>query len=285
MASERTACISFSGITIRFRFPTPVVLSEPFLALQCADPGTADEEIEICLLDTPLCPGSEPVHTGTGITIYPVKEGWLRIYPPLTAKDGCQVACLLRPNGKHTLYYPTCRWDFYASPLRCFHLIGGEVLLLRHNAFLLHSSLVRYNGKMILFSGPPCAGKSTQAELWRRYLGAEIINGDRCVIMERDGLFYGGGSPWAGTSGLYRPDQAPIAGILLVNKAPENRLDRLGFSAFAPLFTQTIVNSWDPEFMKQVCGLFEKLLAQVPVYRLNCRPDEEAVELVRRTLF
>lgn len=285
MASDRSVCVSFSGITFRFWFPTSPVLSEPFLALQCDDPGEVQEEFEIQLLTSPLRPNGVPVHSGGGITIYSTEEGWLRIYSPLIAEDGCQVACLLRSDGKNVLYYPASRWDFYASPLRCFHLIGCEILLLRRDAFLLHSSVVLHQGKTVLFSGPPCAGKSTQAKLWADHLGAEVINGDRCVIMKHGGIFYGGGSPWAGTSGIYRPEQAPIAGIILVNKASENRLQRLGISAFAPLFTQTIVNSWDTRFMEQITNLYQELLQQVPVYRLDCRPDEEAVQLVYRTLF
>lgn len=285
MPSDRSVCISFSGITIRFTFPTPPVLSEPFLALRCDDPGEVHEEFEIRLLNEPLRPEGAPTHSSPGLTIYPEEEGWLRIYSPLIAEDGCQVACLLCSDGKNVLYYPASRWDFYSNPLRCFHLIGCEILLLRRDALLLHSSVVMHQGKAVLFSGPPCAGKSTQAKLWADHLGAEIINGDRCVIMKRDGIFYGGGSPWAGTSGIYRPEQAPIAGIILVNKAPENSLQRLGIAAFTPLFTQTIVNSWDTLFMEKITRLFQELLLQVPVYRLNCRPDLEAVELVHRALF
>lgn len=285
MALNCSVCLNFSGITIRFCFPSPPVLSEPFLALQCEDPGVVNEEFEVRLLTQPLLPNGAPVYSDANVTIYSVRAGWLRIYSPLTAADGCQVACLLCPDGKNILYYPASKWDFYASPLCCFHLIGCEILLLRHNAFLLHSSVVMYQGRAILFSGPPFAGKSTQADLWVRHLGAEVINGDRCVVMERNGIFYGGGSPWAGTSGIYRPEQLPIAGIFLVNKASENSVQRLGISAFAPLFTQTIVNSWDFSFMDKLTLLYERLLQQVPVYCLNCRPDEEAVQLVRATLF
>lgn len=285
MSPIPSVCIRFSDITFRFRFPSPAVLHPAFAALACEDPGTVDEEFEIRLLTAPLCPGTAPVYRGPGICIYPMKEGWLRVYPPLLEKDGCQVACLLRSDRKNILYYPAARWDFYAQAFNCFHLIGCETLLLRRNAFLLHSSVVLYHGRILLFSGPAFAGKSTQANLWVKHLGAEVINGDRCVIMKKNDAFYGGGSPWAGTSGIYRPEQAPIAGIFLVNQAPYNSIQRLGADAFAPLFTQTVVNSWDRSFMEAVTKLMEELLSQVPVYRLNCRPDEEAVRVVHHALF
>lgn len=217
--------------------------------------------------------------------LYRTREGWLRVYSPLIAEDGCQVACLLRPDGKNKLYYPASRWAFYSSSLHCIHLIGGETLLLKQNAFLLHSSVVLFNGKVVLFSGPSGAGKSTQASLWEQHLGATVVNGDRCVIRKLSDGFYGGGSPWSGTSGIYRPEQAPIAGIFLVHQAPENSVQRLGRAAFPALFGQTIVNSWDSAFMEKITELFSEMMAQVPIYRLNCRPDEGAVKAAYHTLF
>ena len=207
------------------------------------------------------------------------------MYLPLIAKDGCQVACLLRPNGKNTLYYPASQWHRYASPLRCLHLIGAETLLLRRDALLLHSSVVYKNGKTVLFSGPSGAGKSTHADLWKKHLGARVINGDRCVIMRTADGFIGSGSPWAGTSGIFHDIQAPIAGIFLVTQAVENRVERLGFSAFPALFSQTITNSWDEEFMEHITTLFQQLLLEIPVYALYCRPDVEAAQLAHDTIF
>ena len=277
--------IRFSGLTFRFSFPERIQLPEGFAALACSDPGQADEEFEIRLLSEPLSPKTVPVCTQTGICLYRTQEGWLRIYTPLTAEDGCQVACFLRFNGRHTLYYPRSKWPLYANPLRCAHLLGGEALLLRHDAFLLHSSVVMHKDRMVLFSGPSGAGKSTQAQLWNRYLDAKIVNGDRCVIRKTESGFWGGGSIWCGSSGIYQPDYAPIAGIFLVNQSPFNSIEPLGADAFFPLFTQTIINSWDGEFVSKVTGLITDLIEQTPVYRLNCRPDEDAVRLVHNAVF
>lgn len=285
MTSSNSRCISFSGITVRFVFPGVIPSVQDFADLLCEDPGKVDEEYEIVLLSSPLPLPEKPVCTHSGIQIYSTDQGWLRVYSPLIAEDGCQVACLLCPDGRNKLFYPASMWDFYAQSFHCLHLLGGEVLLLKYNAFLLHSSVVMINGKMVLFSGPSGAGKSTQADLWVKYRGAELINGDRCVIMKRDNGFYGGGSPWCGTSGIRRRELAPIAGIFLIHQAPENSIRRLGFEAFAPLFTQTIVNSWDQAYMDKVTTLFSEMLSRIPVYRLRCRPNEEAVRVAYNTLF
>ena len=277
--------IRFSGIIVRFVLPAAIPLVDCFEELRCEDTATPDEEYQICLLTEPLRPTAPRFHREGGTQIYQTDKGWLRIYSALGDENGCQVACLFCPDGRHTLYYPASRWDQYANGWRCGRLICGELLLLRHHALLLHSSLVRLHGKAVLFSGPSGAGKSTQAALWQEHLGADILNGDRTVVMQKDDGFYGGGSIWSGTSGYFRPESAPIAGIFLIEQSSENRVERLGFGAFAPLFSQTIVNSWDPAFMDRITALYAALLAQVPVYRLFCRPDKDAVLLAHQTLF
>lgn len=278
-------CVNFSGLTLRFRFPAPTGLPEGVLALQCPDPGLVDEEYEIRLLTTPLDLPPAPVAQVGSTRIYSTAAGPMWVYVPLTAPDGCQVACLLGQNGHNLLYYPASTWSRYATDLHFFHLLAGEAMLLRHDAFLLHSSLVMYEGKTILFSGPSGIGKSTQAALWQRHLGAQILNGDRTIIRKQDGQFFGGGSLWCGTSRVYHREQAPIAGIFLLEQAPENQLFSLGAASFSPLLQQITVNNWDTPFMSRLTELLAQLINQVPVYRLCCRPDIQAVELCKNALF
>lgn len=285
MDSASRFCLRFSGITVRFVLPKQIRLPSYFAPFLCEDTTAPDEEYTVTLLTSPLRPDGDPVVNVSETRIYQTKKGWLHIHPVQGDEIGCQVACLFCPDGHHTIYYPASMWDYYFESWQCAHLICGERLLLRHDALLLHSSLVRYHGKTVLFSGPSGAGKSTQARLWQEHLGADILNGDRTVIMRKSDGFYGGGSIWCGTSGIYHPDQAPIAGIFLLEKAKENFVERLGFQAFAPMFSQTILNSWDGVFMDKISLLFADLMAQVPIYRLHCRPDYDAVDLALHTLF
>ena len=278
-------CIRFSGLTIRFSFPAPLEIPEALDALRCEDTDTPDAHYQIVLIHHPLRPTEPLYHEEQGVSIYQTEKGWLRIYSGIMDTDGCQVACLFSPDGRHTLYCPASRWLRFYSGNAIVTFLCGELLLLQHNALLLHSSLVMLHGKAILFCGPSGAGKSTQAQLWEQHLGAQILNGDRTVVMKRSDGFYGGGSLWSGTSGIYRSEQAPIAGIFLVGQAPETTIRPLGFDAFVPLYSQTILNSWDPAFMSRISGLFSDLLAQVPIYRLNCLPDEGAVKAAYDTLF
>ena len=160
-----------------------------------------------------------------------------------------------------------------------------ERLLLHHGAFQLHSSVIAWRGMGILFSAPSGTGKSTQAELWRTLEGAQIINGDRAMIRQRQGEYEAYGSPYAGTSGIYTNLRVAVRAIVVLSQAPENRLERLEPSvAFGKLYREATVPSWDADFVEKISELIIDLIGQVPVYHLACRPDAGAVEVLKQEL-
>lgn len=173
--------------------------------------------------------------------------------------------------------------------LREFHfsgLMAMELLMARHQAFQLHSSVINWNGKGILFSAPSGTGKSTQADLWKQYEGAMIVNGDKALIRKKNGQYCAYGSPFAGTSGIYTNDCVPIHGIVVLTQAPENKIERLSCAkAFVKLYSESSVNVWDEEFVLKFVDLLNDVVKSVPVYHLACLPDQGAVNLVKKTLF
>lgn len=81
-----------------------------------------------------------------------------------------------------------------------FSLIGIEEIAVGSNGCVLHSSFIEKDGGAVLFTGPCDIGKSTQANLWRDYADAVIVNGDKTFIFEKDGVFYASGLPFSGSS-------------------------------------------------------------------------------------
>ena len=185
---------------------------------------------------------------------------------------------------EYTIYIQREGLEELLKQFRLSAFLALEQLLLHHNAFQLHSSVIDWQGKGILFSAPSGTGKSTQAELWRRLEGAEIINGDRGMIRLQD-KFMVYGSPYAGTSGIYTNRSVPIRAIVILSQAPENRLARLSPSAaFGKLFQESTVPSWDPSSAEIFTELLINLVTQIPVYHLACRPDGGAVEILKQEL-
>lgn len=173
----------------------------------------------------------------------------------------------------------------FAETCDILNLIGLEKILLDHSGFLLHSSLIRYQNKAILFSAPCGVGKSTQADLWNRFRNAEILNGDRAGVRFSNNFWCAYGMPFAGTSGIYKNASAPIAAVVTLDQGPENQIHRLRpMEAIRRLLLECSCRRWDSEFMNRMLDLLLKFVSLVPVYHLVCRPDEDAVNLLYDTL-
>lgn len=93
------------------------------------------------------------------------------------------------------------------------------------------------------------------------------------------------GSPYAGTSGIYRDDSAPLAAIVVLRQAGENRLQPLtAAEAFRHLYPEVSIHHWDAGFATAATDLCLDLLGQVPVYLLECLPDADAALVLQKGL-
>lgn len=187
-------------------------------------------------------------------------------------------------NGNITVRVLQENRSYFTGSIGIFNRIGLENLLLQHQGLLLHASLIKYKDKTIAFAGPSGVGKSTQADLWATHMGAEILNGDRAALRNvQSWTAYG--YPCAGTSGIYKNDAGPLAGIVILGQSPENRLRKLTPpEAFRLLYPEITVHRWDKAFVETATELCAQLAEQIPVYYLECRPDQEAALLVQKGL-
>ena len=155
--------------------------------------------------------------------------------------------------------------------------IAAEHLAVQAGGVVFHSSYIAYQGKAILFTAPSGTGKSTQADLWEKYRGAEIINGDRSVI-RWDGGVFACGIPFAGSSAICKNRTLPLAAIVYLQQAPVTTIRKLrGAEAFRRVWEGCSVNSWDKQDMTLATETVMRVLETVPVFELACTPDESAV--------
>jgi hypothetical protein len=156
---------------------------------------------------------------------------------------------------------------------------------LKRSAVFLHASFIRWKGKAILFTGIKQIGKSTQAELWRRSRGAEVMNGDRALLRKTDGVWTACGSPFCGTSGICRNEEVPIAAIVLLKKGPNNRTEPVSLKdATVAFLSGCTFNTMSGEATEQVMKLAKQIHSEVSMFRLTCTPDERAVQCLERQL-
>ncbi len=157
--------------------------------------------------------------------------------------------------------------------------------LVTRRTLLMHSSLIDYQGNGIMFLGPSGIGKTTQAELWNQFAGADILNGDMVFVRENPDGFYGYGSPWHGSSPYCMNAKVKLRALITLEQASENSIRRLsGFDVLQGIMDQVFLPHWYPEGMTPCLDTLNDLLAQIPVYHLACRPDEDAVQLLKNEL-
>ena len=146
----------------------------------------------------------------------------------------------------------------------------------------VHAAVVSCGGKGYLFLGPSGTGKSTHAQLWLEHIeGTELVNDDNPVV--RDGVVYG--SPWSGKTPCYRNVSVPIGGIVMLSQAPYNKIRRLsGIEAYVDLAESVGGKIWDSRIAEGLHQAENKLASTVPMWHLECLPDEAAARLCYETI-
>ena len=171
------------------------------------------------------------------------------------------------------------------SVLNMFYIAFLPVVA-HHNGLVLHASLVEYEGRAVAFTASSGTGKSTQADLWHEHLDAEIMNGDRAFVRRFDDEWRAYGSPWAGSSPYIKNVKAPLAGIVVLKQAPENRIRRLDAAeVMTYLYNNVRYPFWDEEATAASLETLDALIREIPIFLLECRPDEEAVRITRDAIF
>lgn len=166
-----------------------------------------------------------------------------------------------------------------------FGLSGLHKALLQKNAPILHASYIDVEGQAILFSAPSQTGKSTQARLWETYAKAEIINGDRVLLRKREDIWYAYGYPCCGSSKICINRKLPLRAIVILKKGNINQIETMSDSEkIRCLITGIEVYRWDMNDINQAMKIAEDIIKDVPIVQLTCRPDADAVYVLKKYL-
>lgn len=145
----------------------------------------------------------------------------------------------------------------------------------------LHASAVEYRGRAYLFSGPCGIGKSTHTEKWLRLFGARLINDDKPALRRLESGWRAYGTPWSG-KGASANLSAPIGGLAFLRRGGQNRVEVMEPAAALPLFISQTPRVLTQAQTEKMLDLADRLLREIPVWRLTCRNDDEAAVLAKR---
>lgn len=177
------------------------------------------------------------------------------------------------------------RYPWGATAEQLYEVLNLPHFLLKSGRLLIHGAYISYEGRAIIFTAPSGVGKSTQAELWRRHCGAQVVNGDRALLGFENERLMAYGYPFSGSSDDCENVTFPVAAIVLLSQAEDNRITRLPASQAIGKLAKSVY--LQPENRADITAQLDfvvKLAQHVPVYHLACLPDEGAVKLLRETL-
>ena len=286
MAARNQYCLSLAGITIALETDRMLTVGqefEPFLTGEAAPDFQASFQQVEKLPDIP----ERVLHEDDCYRVHPDGHGgYLRSFfdapRDLTAYA---VADYDYESRKIRISYlkkgALCVSQMHNS---FFHL-GLESILLQENRLCLHAACVKTHLGGILFSGKSGIGKSTQADLWCRYRGAKLINGDRPILSCTEGSWLAWGSPYAGSSRCHINEHVPVSTIVMLRQDARCSLRRLDRSeAFRAIWSGLTMNSWNEKLVERAADLTLELIHSVPVFEFCCMPEANAVDFLEGEL-
>lgn len=274
-------CYRFGGMTFAIASDEPIERSKMCEPFRVAG-GAADHTIRLTFSDDLPQPPAEAARSGS---VYRWQAGaerhLLELYSAAGAPPQFTYAVT---RGAHTVVTFAERYRAGASVRAALEAAGLFDIFADAGMLVLHSAyIVTPAGEAILFSGPSGIGKSTQAALWERSAGAQIINGDRALLdigrKTANGIFY------SGTSGICKNVTAPIRAIVLLGQNDENRVSTPSpQAAFAGVLSQCAYYDWDALSATNMTECVARLVSDVPVLHFDCRADASAVRALQERL-
>ncbi len=288
--AEHSCKLKIGGLIIRF---TGVPLKAerftlPFLVREGYEDPTADHTIIVSAADELKMPEYPEVYGDEHVHCFEAEDATYTARIRIRGNIPYAVSRDVRgePVTELTLEQMTLDWDDWLRRVLLYCSLPH--IMLERKRLMLHSSYIVTDRGGIVFCAPSGRGKSTQADLWSRYRNAEVINGDRSILCcsdDREEGVTAYSMPFCGTSGICRNRDSRLRAAVTIGWARESSAHPLrGVSAVRALLENSVVESWRRDENRKAAELAMDIASAVPVIRLDCRPDESAVEALEKTL-
>lgn len=209
------------------------------------------------------------------------EDGYLFV---MTPPEG-ETLCFWKANDSNVFRF---KGQLSVRLLRFALWIAYGIATLPLQTVAIHTSVIQYRGKTVLFLGESGTGKSTHTRLWRENIeGAVLLNDDSPILRIIDGKPWMFGSPWSGKTPCYKNESYPLAACVRLSQAPYNKIHRLsipqGYAAIHPSCPPDF--AYDDTLYDFISETLSQVLSEVPIFHLECLPDADAARLSCKTVF
>ena len=165
--------------------------------------------------------------------------------------------------------------------------------LIEHNHHELEKEIEKYTTEQLSKNGRSLLG--VFSNYYNNYRYANYIPGKNSselrklfisFLKKQNGRWYAFGSPYAGSSRIWRNECAPIKAIVFLGKDPDtDKCFRLeGVDAFRVIYSNLTMNIWNKEYMNKTMEFVQEICMQIPIFYLQCRPEKSATECLKRCI-
>lgn len=123
--------------------------------------------------------------------------------------------------------------------------------------------------------------------MWLKYLADKnpyILNDDKPAIRVLEDGIFAYGTPFSGKHDMSENKKVKLKAICFLEQAKENEITTVETAQAIKLFFEQTVSHLKKEELEKFLDILEKILEEIPVYKLCCDMSEEAVRLSYRTL-
>lgn len=164
-------------------------------------------------------------------------------------------------------------------------MIPMKEILVHYGILFLHASQILYKNKGIIFAAPSGTGKTTQAKLWKKYRGAEILCNDRTMIRKKGHIWCAYGFPIDGSEPVRSNVVTEIAGIIILEQALVDNVQYLSvIKSVKYLMSQMVLDSWNLEEHNKIMDILLEFLEEKKVCLMQCTKDKKVVDVLENFL-
>lgn len=226
---------------------------------------------------------TKPVFFGDDYSVYEVEGGYTKVTQRYYGEP-YRCICFQNDDGGN-LTFTKDGLEHFETGEEAFRFIDLVSSLVKFDAFIMHGSVIKRNDKCVIFSGDSGIGKSTQAELWKKHRGSQILNGDRVLLRRIDDKWYAFGLPMSGSSTYCESFKLEIEAVCFLEKAPWNVISEpKPIEKFMLLTSQITCGARKEKDSLKLVDLTEDFMNKTDVIRMVCTKDERAVDCLESYL-